>query len=69
MGQYELKAHDDLSKPEGPVMVCILDGYGENQYEDEFNAVKQANTPCIDKLRENSKRFRYDSDVSCLCLQ
>ena len=32
-----------------PVMLMILDGYGINQNEDA-NAVKQANTPNIDKL-------------------
>ena len=58
MTDYKLDAHESLSAPEGPVMVCILDGYGENQYKDEFNAVEQAKTPCFDKLRENKDRFR-----------
>jgi 2,3-bisphosphoglycerate-independent phosphoglycerate mutase len=46
----QLKAHPTIPKPEGPVLVCILDGYGENQYKDEYNAVVQAETPCFDKL-------------------
>ena len=32
-----------------PVMLMILDGFGMNENEDA-NAVKQANTPNIDKL-------------------
>jgi hypothetical protein len=55
----QLKAHPTIPKPEGPVLVCILDGYGENQYKDEYNAVVQAETPCFDKLRDNAERFRY----------
>lgn len=39
-------------------MVCIVDGYGENKFQDEFNAVAQADTPCFDKLRADTDRFR-----------
>lgn len=58
MGVEALKEHDQLKKGEGPMMLCILDGYGENEFQDEFNAVLQAKTPTVDKLRENSKRFK-----------
>jgi hypothetical protein len=53
-----LKPHATIPKPEGPVLVCILDGYGENEYKDEYNAVHTAETPCFDKLRANADRFR-----------
>lgn len=56
--EYKLKEHSALPRPAGPVMVCILDGYGENEFTDEFNAVVQADTPCFDKLRANTDRFR-----------
>lgn len=58
MTNYKLDAHATISKAEGPVLVCILDGYGENEYQDDFNAVKMANTPCFDSLRANKDRFR-----------
>lgn len=28
----KLKPHPTISKPKGPVLVCILDGWGENRY-------------------------------------
>jgi 2,3-bisphosphoglycerate-independent phosphoglycerate mutase len=55
---YALKPHGAISAPEGPLMVCILDGFGENEFKDGFNAVHVANTPTIDALREVPKRFR-----------
>lgn len=58
-----LKPHATIPKPDGPVLVCILDGYGENEFKDTFNAVESAETPCFDKLRANTDRFRYVSSV------
>jgi hypothetical protein len=34
-----------------PVLVCILDGWGENAINDEFNACHAASTPHVDALR------------------
>jgi hypothetical protein len=65
MAGFQLSAHASLAKAEGPVLVCILDGYGENEYKDEFNAVMQASTPCFDKLRACSTRFRCEI-AACL---
>ena len=28
----KLKPHPTISTPKGPVLVCILDGWGENRY-------------------------------------
>lgn len=42
---------------QGPVLVCILDGWGVN-VEDEFNAVFSADTPCTDALKAVPQRYR-----------
>lgn len=42
---------------QGPVLVCILDGWGVN-VEDSFNAVYSADTPCTDALKAVPKRYR-----------
>uniref|UniRef100_A0A7R9VFU8 phosphoglycerate mutase (2,3-diphosphoglycerate-independent) n=1 Tax=Chlamydomonas euryale TaxID=1486919 RepID=A0A7R9VFU8_9CHLO len=55
---FTLKAHESIPKAEGPVLVCILDGFGENEFKDEFNAVHTASTPTVDALREVPGRFR-----------
>jgi hypothetical protein len=34
-----------------PVLVCILDGWGENAINDEYNACHAASTPNVDALR------------------
>jgi len=52
-----LPEHPTIPKPDGPVMVCILDGWGVN-VEDSFNAVFSADTPCTDKLRAVPGRYR-----------
>lgn len=52
-----LAPHPSIPKPDGPVMVCILDGWGVN-VEDEYNAVYSAETPCTDALRSVPRRYR-----------
>ena len=54
----KLKPHQKLSPPDGPVLVCILDGFGENEYKDKYNAVYTADTPVLDKLRSPANRWR-----------
>jgi len=54
----KLNDHPAISKPDGPVLVVILDGFGENEFKDEFNAVHSAPTPVVDKLRAVPGRFR-----------
>jgi 2,3-bisphosphoglycerate-independent phosphoglycerate mutase len=39
-------------------MVCILDGWGENEFKDDFNAVASSKTPVMDGLRSNASRWR-----------
>lgn len=57
MADFKLEAHPTIPAPDGPVLVCILDGWGVN-VEDEFNAVFSADTPCTDALRAVPRRFR-----------
>jgi 2,3-bisphosphoglycerate-independent phosphoglycerate mutase len=48
--EWKLAAHPSI--PRGlPVLVCILDGWGENEVRDEWNAVHSAATPTVDALR------------------
>lgn len=54
---FKLKDHATISKPTGPVMVCILDGFGYN-VEDKWNGIHMADTPIYDGLRKDSSRFR-----------
>lgn len=55
--EWELKPHPVIPKGK-PVLVCILDGFGENEIKDEYNAVHVGKTPTIDKLRGVEGRFR-----------
>lgn len=52
-----LPAHPSIPKPDGPVMVCILDGWGVN-VEDQYNAVFSAETPNTDRLKAIAERYR-----------
>ena len=45
-----------IEKPEGPVVLCILDGFGDAPAGDD-NAIAQARTPNYDRmLAENATR-------------
>jgi len=50
--EWTLKPHATIPKLEGnkPVVVCILDGWGENKIKDEYNAVHSAKTPNYDRI-------------------
>lgn len=54
----QLQPHPTIPPCDGPVLVCILDGFGENEVKDEYNAVHAASTPVCDKLRELPGRWR-----------
>lgn len=48
--EWALAPHATI--PRGlPVLVCILDGWGENENRDEWNACHAATTPHVDALR------------------
>ncbi|CAG9467098.1 unnamed protein product [Pedinophyceae sp. YPF-701] len=57
MTDFKLKPHPKISKPDGPVMVCILDGWGENEYKDKFNAIEMADTPVMDSLSQKAPDY------------
>ena len=52
----ELQPHPVIPKKK-PVLVCILDGWGENDIKDEYNACHVAKTPTIDKLRDQGSKY------------
>ena len=54
----ELRAHGTIPR-EKPVLVCVLDGWGENEIEDAHNAVHVAKTPTMDGLKARGpSRYR-----------
>ena len=59
-GQKKLEAHATIpqNKADNPVLVVILDGWGEAE-TGEYNAISQADTPFMDSLRTSKpKRWR-----------
>ncbi len=58
MADLRLEPHPTIPVAEGPVLVVILDGFGENEFKDQFNAVFTAPTPNVDKLRAVASRSR-----------
>ena len=52
----ELQPHPVIPKKK-PVLVCILDGWGENDIKDEYNACHVAKTPTMDKLRDQGSKY------------
>ena len=54
----KLKPHPTIPKADKPVLVCILDGWGENVNKDEYNAIHIADTPTTDRLKEVAYRWR-----------
>lgn len=49
---FTLKPHPKIPKPDKPLLVVVLDGWGEAP-DDEFNAISRADTPCMDSLKDN----------------
>lgn len=54
---FQLKPHATIPKSDKPVLVCILDGWGENVL-DEYNAIHVAETPFTDSLKTKKGRWR-----------
>lgn len=52
----ELLPHKTIPQKK-PVLVCILDGWGENEYLDEYNAVHVAKTPTMDALKARGAAY------------
>ncbi|KAK9915700.1 hypothetical protein WJX75_002829 [Coccomyxa subellipsoidea] len=49
---FQLKPHSKIPKPQKPLLVVVLDGWGQAA-DDEYNAISRAETPCMDSLRES----------------
>lgn len=53
-----LRPHSSIPADDKPVLVCILDGWGENVAKDKYNAVYSAETPTTDALKNVPGRWR-----------
>ena len=51
-----LLPHPSIKRCAGPVLVCVLDGWGEGKWEDDYNAIHMAHTPCMDSLKTTAPR-------------
>eukprot|EP01063_Lacrimia_lanifica_P008985 TRINITY_DN1603_c0_g1_i2.p1 TRINITY_DN1603_c0_g1~~TRINITY_DN1603_c0_g1_i2.p1 ORF type:complete len:556 (+),score=274.33 TRINITY_DN1603_c0_g1_i2:60-1727(+) len=58
MAAFKLGAHATIPKATKPVVVCILDGWGDNKVKDDFNAIHVAKTPVFDRLYAVEGRAR-----------
>lgn len=50
--KFKLKPHSVIPETDKPVLVIVLDGFGEDR-EDEFNAAFKAHMPCLNGLKQN----------------
>lgn len=51
MADLKLKPHPTIPRTDKPLLVIVLDGWGESR-EDEYNAIFKADTPCMDGLKK-----------------
>ena len=61
----ELAPHPVIPRKK-PVLVCILDGWGENPVKDGFNACHVAKTPTMDSLAAKGSAY-YRSVLARPC--
>ena len=50
---FKLKPHSSIPQTDKPVLVVVIDGWGDDK-DDEFNAVSQAETPCMDSFKHTA---------------
>ncbi len=50
---FHLAPNPEIQKPESPLLVVVLDGWGEAE-DDEYNAISRADTPCMDSLKKGN---------------
>lgn len=57
---FTLRPHKSIPRCSAPLLVCVLDGWGESKCNDEYNAIYEANTPVMDGLKatQGVKRWR-----------
>lgn len=53
---FRLAPLPGISRVTAPLLICILDGWGESKYHDQYNAIEQARTPCMDALKKTAPR-------------
>ncbi|KAL6782316.1 GPM1A [Auxenochlorella protothecoides x Auxenochlorella symbiontica] len=51
---HKLKPHPTIPRATKPILICVLDGWGESEYHDKFNAIHAAETPAMDGLRASA---------------
>ena len=51
--EYQLRPHHSIPKPDKPLLVVVLDGWGEAK-DDQYNAISRAETPCMDSLKKTA---------------
>ena len=57
--KWRLQPHPSIPRPDKPLLVVVLDGWGEGTHNDDFNAIYKANTPCMDSLKHGApQRWR-----------
>lgn len=57
--QWRLEPHPSIPRSDKPMLVVVLDGWGEGPHNDKFNAIYKADTPCMDSLKEGApQRWR-----------
>ena len=52
--EWSLQPHPFIEPCDGPLLVAVLDGWGEGGVaaEDEWNAIYTASTPCMGRAQE-----------------
>ena len=50
---FKLQPHPTIPETDKPVLVVVIDGWGDDQASD-FNAVYKADTPCMDSLKRTA---------------
>ena len=53
---YVLEPCSWMPRCAGPLLICVLDGWGEGRYADQYNAIHVAHTPCMDGLKGGAPR-------------
>lgn len=57
--KWRLQPHPSIPRPDKPLLVVVLDGWGEGTHNDDFNAIYKADTPCMDSLKHGApQRWR-----------
>ena len=56
---FQLAPLPGLPRAAGPLLICVLDGWGEGRWRDQYNAVECAHTPHMDALRASAAHGRW----------